>query len=288
MILRSTATSTAFLTSTSLVAFAANSVLCRIALGRDLIDAASFSSIRVISGAVVLLLIVAPRWRRRGRQRVDFQAAGALFFYMIFFSYAYISLSTGTGALILFGAVQLTMFIVALRTGEEFTFFSWVGLTLAALGLTYLVLPGVTAPDPLGAAFMTIAGIAWGWYSLRGRGVTDAVGATANNFLFSIPPVIAVSLFFLQTAQASAAGVGLAVASGTLASGLGYVVWFAALPGLTTTRAATVMLSVPVIAAFGGIVFLSEALTTRLLLASIAILGGIWLVLAQKSRPATS
>ena len=288
MILRSTATSTVFLTCISLVAFAANSVLCRIALGRGLIDAASFSSIRVISGAVVLLLIVAPRWRRQGYRRVDPQAASALFFYMIFFSYAYTSLSTGTGALILFGAVQLTMFIVALRTGEEFTFFSWVGLALAALGLIYLVLPGVTAPDPLGAAFMTIAGIAWGWYSLRGRGVTDAVGATANNFLFSIPPVIVVSLFFFQTAQASAAGAGLAVASGALASGLGYAVWFAALPGLTTTRAATVMLSVPVIAAFGGVVFLTEAVTTRLLLASLAILGGIWLILVQKSRPATS
>ena len=148
MILRSTSTSTVFLTCVSLVAFAANSVLCRIALGRGLIDAASFSSIRVISGAVVLLLIVAPRWRRQGYRRVDPQAASALFFYMIFFSYAYISLSTGTGALILFGAVQLTMFIVALRAGEEFTFFSWVGLALAALGLIYLVLPGVTAPDP--------------------------------------------------------------------------------------------------------------------------------------------
>ena len=283
MILASTPTGTAFLTMLALIAFAANSVLCRIALGQELIDAASFATIRVISGAMVLAAIALPRWRRHGYERTDFRAATALFVYMIFFSYAYISLSTGTGALILFGAVQLTMFIAALRTGEEFVLLSWIGLALAAIGLIYLVLPGVTAPDPVGAAFMAIAGIAWGWYTLRGRSVRDPLGATANNFMLGIPPVVIVSFIFLQSQQVSPAGILLAIASGALASGVGYVIWFAALPGLTTTRAAIVMLSVPVIAAFGGVVFLSEAVTARLVLASLAILGGIWLVIIQKS-----
>ena len=288
MILASTPASTVVLTMLALVAFAANSVLCRIALGQELIDAASFASIRVISGATVLAVIALPRWHRNGYERTDLRAATALFLYMIFFSYAYISLSTGTGALILFGAVQLTMFIAALRAGEEFVLLSWIGLALAAIGLIYLVLPGVTAPDPVGAAFMAVAGIAWGWYTLRGRGVRDPLGATANNFLVGIPAVLVVSLITLQSQQASLPGILLAMASGALASGVGYVIWFAALPGLTTTRAAIVMLSVPVIAAFGGVVFLSEAVTARLVLASVAILGGIWLVLVQKSaRPAT-
>jgi len=287
MILAPTPVSTAFLTALALIAFAANSVLCRIALGQELIDAASFASIRVISGAMVLAMIALPRWHRRGYERADFWAAAALFLYMVCFSYAYISLSTGTGALILFGAVQITMFIAALRAGEEFVLLSWIGLSLAGGGLIYLVLPGVTAPDPTGASFMAMAGVGWGWYTLRGRNVRDPLGATANNFLVGIPPVVIVSFIFLETQQTSLAGILLAVASGAVASGLGYVIWFAALPGLTTTRAATVMLSVPVIAAFGGVIFLSELVTTRLVVASLAILGGIWLILAQKSpRPA--
>jgi len=287
MILAPSAASTAFLTALALIAFAANSVLCRIALGQELIDAASFTSIRVISGAIVLAMFALPRWRRRGHERTDFRAAAALIVYMIFFSYAYVSLSTGTGALILFGAVQLTMFIAALRAGEEFALLSWIGLVLAAFGLIYLVLPGVTAPDPTGAVFMGVAGMAWGWYTLRGRGVRDPLGATANNFIVGIPPVVIVSLSFLQSQQVSLAGILLAGASGTIASGLGYVIWFAALRGLTTTVAATVMLSVPVIAAFGGVIFLSELVTIRLILASVAILGGIWLVLSQRNaRPA--
>ena len=279
--------STPVLTALALTAFAANSVLCRIALGHQLIDAASFAAVRVISGACVLALIALPRRRRKGYPRNDIGAATALFAYMIFFSYAYVSLSAGTGALILFATVQLTMFAAALRSGEQFELLAWIGLALAALGLVYLVLPGVTAPDPAGAAFMTVAGIAWGCYSLRGRGVLDPLGATASNFLLGIPPVVIVSFISLHSQRVSIAGILLALASGALASGLGYVIWFAALRGLTMTRAATVQLSVPVIAAFGGVIFLSELLTTRLVLASAAVLGGIWLVLSR-STPRTA
>jgi drug/metabolite transporter (DMT)-like permease len=206
-----------------------------------------------------------------------------LFTYMVFFSFAYLSLSAGTGALILFGAVQLTMFIVALRGGEQFPLLSWIGLTLAILGLVYLVLPGVTAPDPLGVILMAIAGIAWGFYSLLGRGTTDPLVTTANNFIYSVPLVIVVSLFFIGDFNSSLKGLALAATSGAIASGLGYAIWYAALRGLTATRAATVQLSVPVIAAFGGVILLSEQITLRLLLASAATLGGVAIVLGQRA-----
>ena len=204
---------------------------------------------------------------------------------MAFFSFAYLSLSAGTGALILFGAVQLTMFIVAMRGGEQFSLRSWAGLTLAIFGLVYLVSPGVTAPDPFGAVLMAIAGIAWGFYSLLGRKAADPVEATAYNFIYSVPLVIITSLVFMGDLHGSPNGVVLAAASGAIASGLGYVIWYAALRGLTATRAATVQLSVPVIAAFGGVILISEQLTVRLLLASIATLGGVALVLAQRATP---
>ncbi len=268
-----------------MLAFAANSLLCRLALGQGLIDAASFTTIRVISGAVMLSLIVLPRWRARGRSSADWRSITMLFTYMAFFSFAYLSLSAATGALILFGAVQLMMFIVALRGGEQFSLLSWAGLTLAIFGLVYLVSPGVTAPDPLGAVLMAIAGIAWGFYSLLGRGATDPVEATAYNFIYSVPLVIITSLLFIGDFHSSSSGVALAAASGAIASGLGYVIWYAALRGLTATRAATVQLSVPVIAAFGGVLLISEQLTVRLLLASTATLSGVAMVLAQRAAP---
>jgi len=267
-----------------MVAFAANSILCRLALGEGHIDAASFASVRVIAGALTLLLIVLPRWRRAGRNPVDWRAAAMLFTYVAFFSFAYLSLSAGAGALLLFGAVQLTMFVTALRLGERFPALSWLGLALAVAGIVYLVLPGVTAPDPLGAALMVIAGVAWGVYSLLGRGVQDPLEATANNFLFSVPLVLLVSLVFAGHAEISARGLVLAIASGAVASGLGYVIWYAALRGLTATSAATVQLSVPVIAAIGGVLLLSEPVTLRLVLASAATLGGIAIVFAQRAR----
>jgi drug/metabolite transporter (DMT)-like permease len=276
--------STIVLTLIAMFAFAVNSLLCRMALGEGLIDAASFTTVRVLSGAVTLSLILLPRWRARGRNRVDWRAATMLFIYMAFFSFAYLSLSAGTGALLLFGAVQLTMFVVALRSGERFPLLSWTGLALAMLGLVYLVSPGLTAPDPLGAALMAIAGIAWGVYSLMGKNVTDPLEATANNFIFSVPMVALVSLAFLGHFQISAYGLGLAITSGAVASGLGYVIWYAALKGLTATRAATVQLSVPIIAAIGGVILLSEQVTPRLVLASVATLGGIAIVLIQRNQ----
>lgn len=264
-----------------MLAFAANSLLCRLALGQELIDAASFATVRVVSGATTLGLIMLPRWRSGGRLTANWRAAAMLAAYMAFFSFAYLTLSVGTGALILFSAVQLTMFIVALRGGEQFPMMSWIGLTFAVLGLIYLVSPGLTAPDPSGAVLMAVAGVAWGIYSLRGKGADDPLRATAGNFICAVPMVIAVCVLFAGDLHGSWGGFALAVASGAVASGLGYVVWYAALRGLTGTRAATVQLSVPVIAAFGGVVLLGEEITLRLLLASVATLGGIGIVLTQ-------
>jgi len=235
----------------------------------------------------MLALILLPRWRARGRRAPDWRAAVMLFLYMAGFSFAYATLSAGTGALILFSAVQLTMFVVALRGGEHFPMLSWLGLAIAVAGLVYLVSPGLTAPDPLGAALMTIAGIAWGVYSLQGRAAADPLESTANNFVCAVPMVIAVSLFFINEFRVSAAGLALAVTSGAVTSGLGYVAWYAALRGLPRTRAATVQLSVPVIAAVGGVALLAEPITVRLLIASTATLGGVWIVLAQRSSAAT-
>ena len=265
-----------------MLAFAANSVLCRLALGQGLIDAASFTAVRVVSGAAVLGLILLSR-KDRAQAAPDWRSVITLFIYMAFFSFAYLSLAVGTGALVLFGCVQLTMFIVALKSGENFSAISWAGLALAMAGLIYLVSPGLTAPNPLGAGLMVIAGIAWGLYSLIGRSATDPVRATAYNFIYSVPLVIVTSLIFIADFQVSMRGVSLAAASGAIASGIGYVIWYAALRGLRATSAATVQLSAPVIAAIGGVILLSEDVTPRLLLASAATLGGIALVLGQRA-----
>ena len=274
------------LTAIAMLAFAANSLLCRLALRQELIDAASFATFRVLFGALLLGILSYPRWRTRGGPTGDWRAAFMLFGYMVFFSFAYLSLSAGTGALILFGAVQLTMFIVALRQGERFSPLSWAGLALAILGLVYLVSPGVTAPDPLGAVLMAVAGIAWGFYSLLGKNAKHPLETSAGNFIYTLPLVIIVGLIFIDDFDVSPAGLALAAASGAIASGLGYAIWYAALRGLSSAAAATVQLSVPAIAAFGGVVLLSEALTLRLLLASAATLGGVAMVLAQRqSRP---
>jgi len=279
---------TAALTALAMVAFAANSLLCRMALQPALIDPASFGSVRLVSGAIVLAAIV--RWQAApaAASHGDWQAAAMLFAYVAFFSFAYLSLSAGTGALILFGAVQLTMLIAGLRAGEAFGPAARAGLALAVMGLVYLVLPGLSAPPPLGAALMAAAGVAWGLYSLHGRGVTDPLAATAGNFLRAVPMALALSvlapLAALAAAHAAAAGIALAVLSGAITSGLGYVVWYAALRGLNATRAAVVQLSVPPIAAFGGALLLGESISLRLVLASAAILGGIALVLTARAK----
>jgi drug/metabolite transporter (DMT)-like permease len=276
---------TILLTALAMVAFAANSLLCRLALGADQIDAASFTTIRVLSGALTLALISFAQKRPPSRA-MNWRSALALFAYMIFFSFAYISLGAASGALILFGAVQLTMFAVALSSGERFPALAWTGLAIAAAGLVYLVSPGLTAPDPLGAVLMTIAGVAWGVYSLLGRGASDPLTATTMNFILCAPLVAIVSLFSLSQLHVSPAGLAYAIGSGAIASGCGYVIWYAALRGLTAGRAATVQLSVPVIAAIGAVIVLSEAITLRLVLASIATLGGVALVLVQRAAPA--
>lgn len=266
-----------------MLAFAANSLLCREALGHRLIDAASFSTVRVMAGAATLGLILLLRRRTLDRGTAGWRSAAMLFTYMAFFSFAYLSLSAGTGALILFGAVQLTMFGIALRRGERFPAGARIGFAIAVIGLVYLVSPGVTAPDPLGALLMAVAGIAWGLYSLSGRGAKDALSATATNFAFAVPLVIAVSVIFAGGFHASPHGFVLAAASGAIASGCGYTIWYAALPHLTATRAAIVQLSVPVIAALGGVLLLGEQPTWRLALASAATLGGVAMVLAQRA-----
>jgi drug/metabolite transporter (DMT)-like permease len=280
---------TVLLTTVAMLAFAANSLLCRLALGPNFIDAASFTSARLISGAVTLgLIMLMRRHSKQSRRSLDFRSVDwrsvfSLFAYMALFSFAYLSLSAGTGALILFGAVQLTMFGFALRLGEHFTSLSWTGLILAILGLVVLVSPGVTAPNPFGAILMAAAGTAWGIYSLLGRATADPLLATATNFICAVPLAVIVSLLFLHDHNVSSQGLLLAVASGALASGCGYVIWYAALPGLSATRAATVQLSVPVIAAFGGVALISEEVTLRLLIASAATLAGVAIVLAQRA-----
>jgi drug/metabolite transporter (DMT)-like permease len=277
---------TALLTLAALVAFASNSLLCRVALRAESIDPATFSAVRLASGALVLAALVLARRERRGGLAGSWLSAAMLFLYAVPFSYAYTGLSAGTGALILFGCVQATMMIVAVWSGDRPHALQWLGLLLAIAGLVYLVLPGLEAPPTASAALMALAGCAWGVYTLRGRGAGDPLGQTAGNFARSVPMVLLVSLLALRGVHAEARGVALAVASGALASALGYVVWYAALRGLTTTRAAIVQLSVPALAAAGGVVFLAETITLRLLLASALILGGIALALVARDRRA--
>ena len=281
-----TAARTAALTAVAMIAFAANSLLCRKALGAGAIDAASFAAIRTIAGALTLAALIAARGETKLATQGHWRTASMLFTYMVFFTFAYLSLSAGTGALILFGAVQLTMFIVALRSGETFSWASWAGLALAIAGLIYLVSPGVTAPDPIGAVLMAGAGVAWGTYSLLGRGATNPLVATGGAFIAATPAIVVVALIAIAAGKTHITGQGaaLAIASGAIASGLGYVIWYAALRGLTATRAATVQLSVPVIAAFGGVLLLGEDVTARLLIASTATLGGVAIVLSQRAR----
>lgn len=270
----------------ALIAFAMNSVLCRLALGASAIDAASFSTIRLLSGALVLLLISAVLKKDKPTlQRGRWTSAVLLFLYAIAFSLAYISLGAGTGALILFGSVQATMLISALRSGERPHLLQWMGLFLALAGLVYLVLPGLAAPPPpLSSVLMAIAGISWGFYSLRGRGTQDPLTDTTGNFVRALPFVILVNFLMLRDSHVSARGIVLAVLSGAVASGVGYVVWYTALKGLTATRAATVQLVVPILAATGGVILLSEDISLRLLLAALLILGGVGLALFGRKR----
>ena len=271
------------LTVLAMIAFAGNSLLCRLALNSGGIDAASFTMIRLISGALLLMALVGfshRSWRVKG----SWLSAMALFAYAAGFSFAYLSLSAATGALLLFGAVQITMIGYGLWSGERFAIWQLIGVFLAISGLIGLLLPGIQAP-PLGAAILMVAaGVAWGIYSLRGRGASNPTGDTAGNFVRAVPFAVLLSLGFLTDAQVATSGVLLAVISGALSSGLGYAIWYMALPHLRATTAATVQLSVPVIAAIGGVVWLAEPISMRLLLASVAILGGIAIFILMKPR----
>ncbi len=277
---------TAGLTAAAMLAFAANSLLCRAALGGLEADAATFTTLRLVSGAGVLAAVARVRGTPAPPTRFAWVSALTLFGYAILFSLAYLRLSAGAGALLLFGVVQLTMIASGLRTGERPRPLEWLGLAVSVGGLVVLTRPGLGRPDPLGAALMLAAGVGWGLYSLRGRGKGDPVAVNAASFARAVPFAL------LATAAAAASGVTrltlvgavLAVASGALASGLGYAIWYAALRGLTATRAAIVQLSVPPLAATAGVLLLGEAFSGRLIVASVLILGGIGLAVVGHRR----
>lgn len=269
------------LVTLTMLAFAANSIFCRLALKTTQIDAASFTTIRLFSGAAVLMLILTVRGIKTASSG-SWSAAAALFAYAAAFSYAYIELPAAVGALILFGAVQLTMIGFGLKAGERFAIRQWVGFLFALGGLVSLLLPGLSAPEPIAGGLMLLAGFAWGIYSLLGRKFGNASAATARNFALSLPFTILLSFITVNSMRLDAEGFAYAVASGALASGIGYSIWYAVLPSLAATVAATLQLSVPVIAAVGGVLLLGEAVTLRLALCSMAILGGIGLVIAGR------
>ena len=271
------------LTALAMMAFAGNSILCRMALSHTRIDAGGFTLIRIVSGAVVLWAILGSR-RPSRKASGNWLSALALFVYAAGFSFAYSSLSAATGALLLFASVQVTMIARGLWTGERLRGWQPIGLVLALSGLAGLLLPGLTAPPLGGAALMLTAGVAWGMYSLRGKGEGDPLAATAGNFQRAGLLAVALSVATISHASLDLAGLTYAAASGALASGIGYTIWYSAIRGLSATRAATVQLSVPVVAGLGGALFLGEPLTIRLVLASAAILGGAALVVAHTDR----
>lgn len=276
-------TGTWLLTLGALVGFASNSLLCRLALGARSIDAASFTLVRVTSGAIVLGLLRLAS----GEARVKgggLRGATALLVYAVLFSFGYVRLATGTGALLLFGAVQLTMIGAGVKAGERPRPIAWLGIAAALGGLVVLIAPGLSAPDLASAGMMVAAGAAWGIYSLLGRGAVSPLAATATNFALGVPIALVVwlSSTLLGAPHASVRGLVLASASGALASGVGYSLWYAALRGLDATRAAVVQLCVPVFAAAAGVAMLGEPVTARLAIATVAVLGGVVLVLRAR------
>jgi len=275
-------TTTAALTVLALIAFAANSLFCRLALAERIIDPASYTAVRLITGAVALGIIVVLRPNGSFGKSGSWISAAMLFLYAVTFSFAYISLSAGTGALILFAAVQVTMIAFGLYTGERPGMLEWLGLLIAIAGLIYLVSPGVTAPSAAGSVLMATAGIAWGVYSLRGRGASNPVRVTTDNFLRTVPLAIAVVLLRLPVLTITPRGLLWAALSGSITSGVGYVLWYAALPRLTATRAATLQLAVPVLAAIGGVTVLSEAVSLRLVISAVLILSGVALAVSYR------
>ncbi|HEY0429162.1 MAG TPA: DMT family transporter [Pyrinomonadaceae bacterium] len=276
---------TFLLTSFALACFAFNSILCRLALKTNEIDAVGFTLVRIASG-VVMLLIISLLFGRVGEKKLRGKPVSAffLFAYAACFSLAYINLTTGTGALILFGSVQATMIAAALAAGERPRALEWVGFVAALGGLIYLVFPGLAAPPLASSALMALAGVAWGFYSLRGRGVANPLAETAGNFVIASFMIILVSLPFLARIHSTPKGLTFAILSGACASGIGYSVWYAALKFHTATRAAILQLAVPLLAAVGGVIFLAEEISIRLVLAAASILGGIALAIFGKTK----
>lgn len=280
---RSEALRTALLTLFTMIAFAANSILCRMALGAAAIDPVSFTTIRIVSGAVVLVFLARMVARNApSLARTGWKSPAALFIYAIAFSFAYLSLDAGVGALILFGAVQVTMIGAGLARGERPHPGQWIGLALAVGGLLYLMFPGATAPPVGGALLMAAAGVAWGVYSLRGGGAVNPIALTAFNFGRASAFTLATSVFALRLLDITPRGAILAVLSGAVTSGLGYALWYRALRGHTATSAAIVQLSVPIIAALGGGALLDEVFTLRLGIASAITLGGVLLAILSR------
>lgn len=274
-------------TALALTAFAANSVFCRLALGGQLLDASTFTFIRLLSGWVALYVLVKlSRTHRTTEPKSHWTAPGILFVFTAAFSFAYISLDTGTGALILSGSVQLSIVLISLFRGHKLNFMEWAGILGALSGFVYLVLPGVTAPSLTGFGLMAAAGIAWGIYTLIGRTSQNPLHDTTVNFAGTLPFAVALALFAVVNHNflLSTRGILLAVASGSLTSGVGYAVWYKALAGLSAPQSGVVQLFVPVIAAFGGLVFVAEPISLRLFLSAIMILGGIALVFIGRYR----
>ena len=278
---------TAVLTALALVAFAGNSLLCRMALGPAAIDAASFSTIRIVAGACCLGLLTSVTRRGSVWTQGSWRSAVILFVYAIPFSYAYGLLTAGTGALILFGTVQVTMIGGALVEGERPHARQWIGLLVAIAGLVYLLFPGIASPSPTGAALMAVAGVAWALYSIQGRGAVDPVAQNGGNFIRTLPMLLIVSVLALRLRHVETSGAILAILSGAVTTGLGYAVWYSALRGLTATRAALVQLLVPVITVTGGVVFLREPISPRVVLSAAIVIGGIALALTANERGGT-
>lgn len=268
----------------ALLAFAGNSVLCRLALAPNtedplLIDAHSFTIIRLLSGIITLaLILVFTQGKNTNKSRGSWIGGFALFIYAAGFSYAYITLETGTGALVLFGAVQLTLIGISLFNGNRLAHIEWLGLITAFVGFVYLVLPNVTSPSITGFFIMTLAGIAWGVYTYKGMGVENPLAETSFNFFRTLPMVIILALVFVSSLSVSTQGALLAIASGVITSAIGYTIWYMALKHLHPTLASVSQLTVPVIAAFGGLIFVNEPLTLRLIISTSLILGGIALI----------
>ncbi|MEO8574632.1 MAG: DMT family transporter [Pyrinomonadaceae bacterium] len=271
-------------TAFALIAFAFNSILCRMALRTGEADAAGFTIIRLASGALALIVIsyFFSKAGKSGLRRGNWFSAFFLFAYAICFSFAYIGLTAATGALILFSSVQFTMIAVTLFRGDRPNGLEWLGLLTALCGLLYLVLPGLSSPPLFASVLMAAAGMAWGFYTLRGKGSTDPLGDTTGNFIRAVPMIVVGAIPFFSTINLSTRGIVLAMLSGALASGVGYTVWYSVLKHHTSTRAAVLQLAVPMIAAFGGVLLLSEVMTTRLLIAATLILSGIGLTIVGR------